>query len=97
VTPERRASDSWLAEKLDNIHRDVTQTNLDLSVLRTEVLGTDGRGRLPQLEKKVEEAAAKVSEHDKFVTRATWTVRIAGLLGAGGIAAIVKQKFGIGN
>jgi hypothetical protein len=37
---------------------------------------------------------AKVDDHDKFITRAKWTLKLASLLGSGGIIAALKAKFG---
>jgi hypothetical protein len=47
--------------------------------------------------KKLADLDKKVEEHDKFVTRATWTFRLAALVGASGVIAAIKAKFGIGN
>jgi hypothetical protein len=43
------------------------------------------------------EMKKKVKEHDDFVKKATWTFRLAGLVGGSGALAYLKAKLGIGN
>ena len=70
--------------KLDGIDSKVTQHGLDLTELRAEVMGRDGKGRLPALEVKVEANSTRLTALERF----RWL-----LAGGSAVAIWVAEKF----
>jgi hypothetical protein len=74
-----------LDQKVDKISENVTRITTTLDLFFDPETG------------HFHEMKKKVAEHDDFVKKATWTFRLAALVGASGVIAALKAKFGIGN
>jgi hypothetical protein len=86
VSDERRRAADGLHEKVDEISTNLTRV--------TTMLELNFDPETGHVTEKLKSLASKVDDHDKFITRAKWTLKLASLLGSGGIIAALKAKFG---
>jgi hypothetical protein len=74
-----------LEDKVDAVSTSVTKLTTTLELFFDPQTG------------QFKEVKDKVKDHDDFVKKATWTFRIAAFVGASGVLAALKQKFGLGG
>lgn len=68
-----------LEDKVDGIGTSVTRLTTTLDLIFDPETG------------QFQSVKKKVDEHEKFITKANWTIRLAGIVGIGGLTAKLRS------